>query len=286
MKNTKDIYLAYVAAIEVEEKAILEERKDFESKQKYCIDVIENNPDMFGTFYFKVLTFLNAPDLSVCRLFSAYAMTEAHTILFEYYSAYTNIKYLNSKLADTLSLKVRYEIFRDIVRGYNFELIKLVLQGEQVHMGMNFGTLYIFERKEVGDELRIDWGTSIKLRKELKKKGVPEYQKGINESGAKWMSYFEQDYTYWFGWKKPLIVSKDEAVKVTNRRIKQYHYYPASYLGRVGSLAIYTKKKPSTNEVLNTVRLGALEKMHTLLRLDPTWHLRYRREYRTLPNLK
>lgn len=283
MDVTSNIYNTYLDIITTEEVGIKTEIEQHNQTKLICKDIITNNPDMFGTFYFKVVTFLDTPDVSICRLFRAYAMKEAAEVLLDYLDATNNIKLLTDKLNDLSKLKIDYSIFRDIFKAYNLKYVSFIIQGYHLPLGRSFGSMRIKEHQDTEKDRRIDWGTSIAYRNHLIKEGKETYLKDVNDNGIKWHVYFQQDYSYWFHWYKPIrivnnINDPNELVNIKhNDNLKCFRFIPSSYCGTARkNLALYVKGKTDTNDIILDSKLGSIEKMITCLRIDKSWYLKYR----------
>ena len=91
--------------------------------------------------------------------------------------------------------------FKKICEEFNIEIIESILEGETFDMGNNLSTLSVRRVDRDPRTPRVDWGESIKYRKELESSGVDLYNSSTGE-GEKWYIYYTDKFYCKYYWKK------------------------------------------------------------------------------------
>ena len=66
-------------------------------------------------------------------------------------------------------------VFKDICESFNIEIMSSILEGETFNMRNKLSTLSVARRTRDPRAPKIDWGASIKYKKELQNNGVTLY---------------------------------------------------------------------------------------------------------------
>lgn len=144
--------------------------------------------------------------------------------------------------------KIPYWMFSTIIYRNNKKLVKRVIFGETYNLGNYLGYVKIKKIKANRKKQSVDWGESMKYKKELLDKGEPLYNKKNNPTGKKWLVYFDSRFYLRWAWVKK------HACRVKNKFV--YSFTPANNksrtaqdndltkLGPKGQLNYFVKKNP------------------------------------------
>ena len=102
---------------------------------------------------------------------------------------------------DTIEDSVDSTTFKNICSDFNIEIIDYILEGKDFNMGYNLSTLSIRRVDRDPRTPRVDWGESIKYRKELEASGVDLYNASTGK-GEKWYIYYTDKFYCKYYWKK------------------------------------------------------------------------------------
>ncbi len=86
-------------------------------------------------------------------------------------------------------------LFKDICSEFNMGIIDYILEGKTFNMKNNLSSLSIVRKERDPRSPKIDWGESIKYKKELENQG-----KDLKD--IKWHIYYTDDYYCRYYWKK------------------------------------------------------------------------------------
>lgn len=124
-----------------------------------------------------------------------------HKGINELYSTYVS-------MTDT---PVTKELYREIIEKFNEMAMDHIIAGGEFNMGYNLANLSIIRGKVNPRVARIDWKTSMDLKKDLMGKGVKLYDKETGE-GEKWFVYHTTKEYVKFYWSKMLCRVKNCSV--------------------------------------------------------------------------
>tara|TARA_R110002012_G_scaffold23069_4_gene78795 strand:- start:3767 stop:4237 length:471 start_codon:yes stop_codon:yes gene_type:complete len=91
--------------------------------------------------------------------------------------------------------------FKKICDEFNIEIIESILEGSTFDMGNNLSTLSVRRVDRDPRTPRVDWGESIKYRKELESEGAELYNVSTGK-GQKWYIYYTDKFYCKYYWKK------------------------------------------------------------------------------------
>lgn len=112
-----------------------------------------------------------------------------------------NINNIYNNYIDKCEDAVEKDIFKKICEEFNIEIIDLILEGNTFDMGNNLSTLSIRRVDRDPRTPRVDWGESIKYRKELEFAGTELYNVSTGK-GEKWYVYYTDKFYCKYYWKK------------------------------------------------------------------------------------
>ncbi len=120
------------------------------------------------------------------------------------------IRDLNDYIGTIENKILPYQAFSHVIKQGNLLYIEQLLKGNKLSLGTNLGEINI--RRVKRKNLRPDWGSSNKNKKELLAKGMKLYEKvGTDENGepvyndgVKWLVYHTEEYYYKVHWNKSI----------------------------------------------------------------------------------
>jgi len=173
-----------------------------------------------------------------------YKFTNATIEIFEFKKEIAHNKIKIAQLAklpdDTKELIITFKQFKEIISVHNQLASEDIIQGKTLNLNNKLG--YVQIRKIVPKEIRrlegrIDWGESIKYRKELEAQGIRTKNKN-NPTGKEWLVYVRQSFYLRWAWMKRY----SRACTVKNNRV--YVFVPtAPGSGKRGTAALGNKGK-------------------------------------------
>tara|TARA_R110001583_G_scaffold106276_1_gene254529 strand:- start:35633 stop:36082 length:450 start_codon:yes stop_codon:yes gene_type:complete len=86
-------------------------------------------------------------------------------------------------------------LFREICSQFNMGIIDYLLNGKEFNMKNNLSSLSILRKERDPRSPKIDWGESMKYKKELENEGK-------NLENIKWHIYYTDEYYCKYYWKK------------------------------------------------------------------------------------
>ena len=86
-------------------------------------------------------------------------------------------------------------LFREICAQFNMSIVDYLLNGKEFNMKSNLSSLSIVRKERDPRSPKIDWGESMKYKKELENEGK-------NLENIKWHIYYTDDYYCKYYWKK------------------------------------------------------------------------------------
>lgn len=101
--------------------------------------------------------------------------------------------------------------YREIIESFNESIIDHLIGGGDFNMGNRLSSLYITRAKVNPKTARIDWKTSMDLKKDLVSKGIPLYNKETGK-GEKWFVYHTTKQYVKFHWEKQNCRVKNSSV--------------------------------------------------------------------------
>lgn len=106
------------------------------------------------------------------------------------------MNYTISNIYDNYENKeITKSLFKDICAEFNIEIIESILEGKEFNMKNNLSSLSIVRKERDPRSPRVDWGESMKYKKELEAEG-----KDLKD--IKWHIYYTDDYYCRYYWKK------------------------------------------------------------------------------------
>ena len=112
-----------------------------------------------------------------------------------------NINNIYNNYIEEYNKTVDKNTFKKICEEFNIEIIDAILDGKTFDMGNNLSTLSIRRVDRDPRTPRVDWGESIKYRKELEASGVDLYNASTGK-GEKWYIYYTDKFYCKYYWKK------------------------------------------------------------------------------------
>ena len=112
-----------------------------------------------------------------------------------------NINNIYNNYIEEYNETVDKNTFKKICEEFNIEIIDAILDGKTFDMGNNLSTLSIRRVDRDPRTPRVDWGESIKYRKELEASGVDLYNASTGK-GEKWYIYYTDKFYCKYYWKK------------------------------------------------------------------------------------
>ena len=112
-----------------------------------------------------------------------------------------NINNIYNSYIEEYDDTVNKNTFKKICEEFNIEIIESILEGDTFDMGNNLSTLSIRRVDRDPRTPRVDWGESIKYRKELESDGVELYNVSTGK-GEKWYIYYTDKFYCKYYWKK------------------------------------------------------------------------------------
>ena len=105
------------------------------------------------------------------------------------------IKDIYNNYVETYSDNISQELFRDICSEFNISIIDDLLKGNTFDMGNNLSSLSVVRVERDPRSPKIDWGESMKYKKELEAEGQ-------HLNGVKWHIYYTDKFYCKYYWKK------------------------------------------------------------------------------------
>ena len=96
---------------------------------------------------------------------------------------------------------IEKSLFKDICSEFNMKIIDYILDGKEFNMKNNLSSLSVVRKDRDPRSPKVDWGESIKYKKELEKEGKKLYNSATH-IGEKWHIYFTDDFYCKYYWKK------------------------------------------------------------------------------------
>ena len=112
-----------------------------------------------------------------------------------------NINNIYNNYIEEYNETVDKNTFKKICEEFNIEIIDAILDGKTFDMGNNLSTLSIRRVDRDPRTPRVDWGESIKYRKELEASRVDLYNASTGK-GEKWYIYYTDKFYCKYYWKK------------------------------------------------------------------------------------
>ena len=112
-----------------------------------------------------------------------------------------NINNIYNSYVEEYDDTVNKSTFKKICEEFNIEIIESILEGDTFDMGNNLSTLSVRRVDRDPRTPRVDWGESIKYRKELESDGVELYNVSTGK-GEKWYIYYTDKFYCKYYWKK------------------------------------------------------------------------------------
>ena len=106
---------------------------------------------------------------------------------------------------------VDYSTFKKILIEFNTEIMNTLLKGKTFNMGYKLSTLSIWRRKRDPRTPRVNWGESLKIKRDLIEKGIEPYNSTTGK-GEKWIVYFTDGQYFRFRWYKDKCRVKNKTV--------------------------------------------------------------------------
>ena len=92
-------------------------------------------------------------------------------------------------------------LFKNICSEFNMSVIDYILEGKEFNMKNNLSSLSIVRKDRDPRSPKVDWGESMKYKKELEDEGKYLYN-SVTMKGIKWYIYYTDDYYCRYYWKK------------------------------------------------------------------------------------
>jgi hypothetical protein len=97
--------------------------------------------------------------------------------------------------------KIDKSLFKGICAEFNMEIIDYLLEGKKFNMKNNLSSLSVVRNTRDPRSPRVDWGESIKYKKELEEEGTELYD-SLTKDGQKWHIYYTDDFYCKYYWNK------------------------------------------------------------------------------------
>ena len=269
MLETRDLYKDYITAIESKKIAVANKLTQYQGSQEYLKNAIINSREEFEKLDVNIDTLFANPFIAYVKI--KQLVENGHlTRVAHYVKMYVlAIKYYNlhKNLLDRLNKSVMpYEVYIKFLSNLNHEISIHLLEGGYYNFGAA-GRMYILEKPRtfvfMGKKVKlpVDWGFSKKVKKQLIEDGKTPYDSRTAPDGVKWHYYHDTDFAYWFWW---------EAGAIKNRAFMKF--IPSNFKNRQDKYTFNT-----IEEILQSTKIGNVNKMVRLLKIDPLYYLRYRR---------
>ena len=276
MQDLKFLYKVYSEQLQYKIQFCIVKEKEYENAFNYLKGAIRNQKDEFDKYDISIDSILNHPSTAyskISQLVTNGNLTRVASYVKSYASAYRYYSYFNLTRKRLENCILPFNIFREIIFAINRELATYVLEGNILTLSI-LGKIFIVEKenkqyaeysKPVGS--RIDWGATVRNKKQLLNQNIPLYNEKLNPDGTKYFKYHNNDFDYWFYWMPGAVLNRGK-----------YRFYPNSYLHNIGrSVDAFVSKAKSIDDILNTTAIGVEDRMRALLRFDKLYYLRYRR---------
>ena len=102
---------------------------------------------------------------------------------------------------ETYSDEMPKDLFRSICSEFNISIIDYLLEGNKFDMGSNMSSLSVVRVDRDPRSPKVDWGESLKYRKELEADGSELYD-SLTGKGEKWHIYYTDNFYCKYYWKK------------------------------------------------------------------------------------
>lgn len=109
-------------------------------------------------------------------------------------------------------LSINYLQFKFVLNAFNVKIIDKVIEGYRWQIGSYVGSLLVVKKPNIvgrSGQLPINWGESLKRKKEIESKGQIPYDKKSAPAGIKWLVYFDQPFNHLFKWSKTTVLSSN-----------------------------------------------------------------------------
>lgn len=91
--------------------------------------------------------------------------------------------------------------FSEICSEFNTGVMEELLQGKEFNMMHNMGQLSILQVARDPKKQTVNWGETLRYKKELLAQGVELYDSSTGK-GTKWQIYYTDKYYYEYHWSK------------------------------------------------------------------------------------
>ena len=270
MLETRDLYNDYITAVESKIATVAIKIGQYKGSQEYLRNCIINNRAEFEKLNVSVENLLSNPFIAYAKI-KPLVDNGQFTRVAHYVKSYVlslNYLTLHKKLHERLSKAIMpYEVYLKIIGYTNIEIAIHLLKGGYYSFGQA-GRMYILEKPRLfffmGKmvKLPVDWGLSVRHKKQLLQEGKVPYNSRTAPDGIKWHSYHDSDFGYWFWW---------EAGAIKYRGFMKF--IPSNFRTRGEN----KKKFTSEDEILNTTIIGNVNKMVELMKINPLQYLFYSR---------
>ena len=115
------------------------------------------------------------------------------------------------KYCKTSDEPVEFKVFKEILTKFNCGSMDHLLEGGSLNMGSKLSTLKIVRRKRDPRSQRVDWNTSLGIKKEILREGGKLYNSETGE-GEKWLAFFTSERYFKFYWHKEECLIKNKSV--------------------------------------------------------------------------
>lgn len=106
---------------------------------------------------------------------------------------------------------VDYKTFKKILISFNNGIMDHLLEGGSFDMGYRLSFLSIWRRKRDPRTPRVNWGESLKIKRELEENNIQPYDNKTGK-GEKWLTYFTDGQYFRFRWYKDKCRVKNKTV--------------------------------------------------------------------------
>lgn len=275
MLETRDLYNDYISSIKAKIDAVSIKIGQYHGSQEYLRNCIINNRAKFEELDIDIDNLFANPYIAYAKIKQIVDNGQL-TRVAHYVKSYVNsLRYLtlHKLLFDRYNkCLMPYEAYLKLLGCSNFEIAKHIVKGGYYTFG-NVGKLYVREKARTflfkGRPVKqpIDWGLSNKYKAELIEQGKVPYDQNSAPHGVKWHIYHDSDYAYWFWW---------EAGAIQNRGF--FKFFPSSFINykdRKNNTFLTTCK--SEDDIINSTKIGNLDKILMLMKFNPLYYLNYRR---------
>lgn len=150
-------------------------------------------------------------------------------------------------------------MYKEVLSRHNKRVADAVIFGQVFNFGHHIGNLLIKKISRNYEKMVVNWGASLKLKKEIEASGqIPRSEQ--NPDGPSWLIYFTDSWYLRWGWiKKHICRVKNQTVYKfvpTANKSKKAGENTLDKLGNKGKLVLANRLNPNLHMVYNNFMRG------------------------------